>query len=149
MPPRGPREGRLSPATMRRRMAREPSVYDLVLLLDPELDDERREKILADTEAIILDHGGDIVDRHDWGVRPTTFEIAKRKDQDYHLIQFHATNAALSQLDHVLRITDGINRHRVIKLRPGTPAAPDLTPAAVVAEPPAAVAAVADDPDEQ
>jgi small subunit ribosomal protein S6 len=117
---------------MRRRMARDPYVYDLVLMLDPELEDDRREKILADTEAIILDHGGDIVDRHDWGVRQTTYEISKRKDQDYHLIQFHATNAGLAQLDHVLRITDGITRHRVIKLRPGTPGAPDLRATAAV-----------------
>lgn len=135
MPLLGPQERHLSPATMRRRMAREPSVYDLVLLLDPELDDERREKILADTEAIILDQGGDIVERHDWGVRPTTFEIGKRKDQDYHLIQFHATNQALQQLSHTLKITDGISRHRVIKLRPGTPAAPDLRTVAATVEP--------------
>lgn len=143
---RGPGERELAPATMRRRMVREAYLYDLVLLLDPDLEDERREKILTDTEAIILDHGGDIVERHDWGVRQTTFEIGKRKDQDYHLIQFHATNAGLSRLDHTLRITDGVSRHRVIKLRPGTPAAPDLRAAATA---PAAVGAEGDTPAEQ
>ena len=116
---------------MRRRMTREPYVYDLVLLLDPALEDDRREKILTDTEAIILDHGGDIVERHDWGVRPTTFEIHKKAEQDYHLIQFHATKPGLEQLEHTLKITDGVSRHRVIKLRPGTPPAPDLRTAAV------------------
>ena len=36
----------------------------------------------------------------------------------------------LAALDHTLKITDGVNRFRVIKLRPGTPEPPDLRAAA-------------------
>ena len=36
----------------------------------------------------------------------------------------------LEALDHTLKITDGVNRFRVIKLRPGTPEPPDLRAAA-------------------
>ena len=38
--------------------------------------------------------------------------------------------ALLEQLDHNLKITDGVLRHRIIKLRPGTPDPPDLRPSA-------------------
>ena len=111
-------------------MAREAPIYDLTLLLDPNADDERRDKIIADVEALIERHGGSLVGRHDWGVRATAFPIRKKADADYHLIQFYATNEALEALDHTLKITDGINRFRVIKLRPGTPEPPDLRTAA-------------------
>jgi small subunit ribosomal protein S6 len=111
-------------------MAREAPIYDLTLLLDPASDDERREKIIADAEGLIARHGGTLVGRHDWGVRATAFEIRKTAEADYHLIQFHATNEVLEALDHTLKITDGVLRFRVIKLRPGTPDAPDLRTAA-------------------
>jgi small subunit ribosomal protein S6 len=111
-------------------MAREAPIYDLTLLLDPEAEDERREKILADVEGLIDRHGGTLLGRHDWGVRQAAFEIRKKAEADYHLVQFYATNDVLEALDHTLKITDGVQRFRVIKLRPGTPEPPDLRTAA-------------------
>jgi small subunit ribosomal protein S6 len=111
-------------------MAREAPIYDLTLLLDPAAEDERREKILADVEGLIDRHGGTLLGRHDWGVRQAAFEVRKRPEADYHLVQFYATNEALEALDHTLKITDGVLRFRVIKLRPGTPEPPDLRTAA-------------------
>ena len=111
-------------------MTREASISDLTLLLDPEAEDERREKILADVEGLIDRHGGTLLGRHDWGVRQSAYESRKKPEADYHLVQFYATNEALDALDHTLKITDGVLRFRVIKLRPGTPDPPDLRTAA-------------------
>ena len=124
---------------MARRMAAEQPIYDLMLLLDPEAEDERRTNILASLEQII-ERQGDIVSRHDWGVRPTAYEVRKRGDADYHLLQFQGTSELLNQLNHALKITDGVNRFRIIKLRKGTPDPPDLRAAATpVAEQPAEI----------
>jgi small subunit ribosomal protein S6 len=113
---------------MRDRMAQERLIYDLNLLLDSGLDEDRREKILADVETMIVDRG-ELLGSHDWGVRPTAYEVRKHTDASYHLIQFHATRELLEALDHSLKITDGVVRYRVIKLRPGTPAPPEQRPA--------------------
>jgi small subunit ribosomal protein S6 len=117
---------------MRRRMASEAPVYDLVLLLDTTIEQERRDTILANVEDAI-DRNGEIVGRHDWGNRHTVYEVRKHGEADYHLIQFRGSPTLLEQLDHNLKITDGILRFRIIKLRPGTPAPPDLRPAAMAA----------------
>jgi len=109
-------------------MSQEPYIYDLNLLLDSSLDEDRREKILADVETMIVERG-QLLGSHDWGVRPTAYEVRKHADASYHLIQFHATPALLEGLDHSLKITDGIVRHRVIKLRHGTPPPPEQRPA--------------------
>jgi small subunit ribosomal protein S6 len=111
-------------------MATKNPTYDLTLLLDTSTDEERRKKILSDTEGTIR-QSGEVVGVHDWGVRPTAFEMDKRTDAEYHLIQFHGDPELLESLDHTLRITDGIQRFRIIKLHPGVGAPPDLrnTPA--------------------
>jgi small subunit ribosomal protein S6 len=120
---------------MRRRMATEPPIYDLTLLLDTALDDDRRLTILANVEDSI-DRAGEIVSRHDWGVRTTAYEVHKKPDADYHLLQFRGPRELLEQLEHNLKITDGVLRFRIIKLRPGTPAPPDLRPSAAAPEEP-------------
>jgi small subunit ribosomal protein S6 len=122
---------------MRRRMAREAPVYDLILLLDTTIEQERRDTILANVEDAI-DRAGEIVGRHDWGNRHTVYEVRKQSEADYHLLQFRGPASLLEQLDHNLKITDGILRFRIIKLRPGTPDPPDLRPAAMAAAAPAA-----------
>src|SRR4051812_39358899 len=115
-------------------MASEAPVYDLILLLDTTIEQERRDTILANVEDAI-DRNGEIVGRHDWGNRHTVYEVRKHGEADYHLIQFRGPTALLEQLDHNLKITDGILRFRIIKLRPGTPAPPDLRPSAMAAAP--------------
>ena len=116
-------------------MATEQPIYDLILLLDPEAEEERRTNILASLEQVIERQGADL-SRHDWGLRPTAYEVRKRGDADYHLLQFQGTPELLEQLDHALKITDGVNRFRIIKLRKGTPDAagpPHVAAAAAVA----------------
>jgi small subunit ribosomal protein S6 len=111
-------------------MAHSQLIYDLNLLLDSSLEEDRREKILADVETMIVKQG-ELLGVHDWGVRPTAYEVRKQKDASYHLIQFHATPDLLQSLGHSLKITDGVLRHRVIKLKPGTPPPPEQRPAFV------------------
>ncbi len=117
-------------------MATERPTYDLVLLLDSQADDERRAEIVANVAAAI-GASGELVGEHDWGVRATAYEVHKRADADYRLIQFHGPAELLDQLDHTLKITDGVVRFRIIKLRPGTPPPPDLRTVAATAAAPA------------
>lgn len=120
-------------------MAAAPATYDLNLLLDSELPEEQRERILADVETMIQE-GGEIVSAHDWGRRKMAYEIKKKTDAEYHLLQFHGPRELLERLERALRITDGVIRFRTIKLRAGTPAPPDLR-AAQPADAPAPEAA--------
>ncbi len=98
-----------------------PPTYDLVLLLDTQAEESTRAKILADARASI-EARGEIVRDDDWGERPLSYPIDHKKSAEYHLIQFHVSDKdLLSGLDRTLRITDGVMRFRLIKLRPGTP----------------------------
>ena len=114
-------------------MAKEAPLYDLTLMLESDTEDEQRKKVLADVESAITTAGGSIERNDDWGRRPLSYEIRHQADAEYHLLQFHAPGALIEELSHTLRITDGVLRFRVIKVRPGTPPAPSSPPPVVAA----------------
>jgi small subunit ribosomal protein S6 len=102
------------------------TTYDLMLILDPQAEESAREKIVADARAAI-EQGGELTRHDDWGERALTYPIEKRSSGEYHLMQFHTGGAELLDgLDRSLRIADEVLRFRIIKLRPGTPEAPDM-----------------------
>jgi small subunit ribosomal protein S6 len=107
--------------------------YDLVLLLDTEAEADVRAKIVADASAAIGAQGELL--RHDvWGDRALTYPIEHKTAAEYHLLQFHASTPDLLRgLDRSLRIADGVVRFRIVKLKPGTPAAPDMSAGAPAA----------------
>jgi len=109
-------------------MASAPILYDLVLLLSMEGDDEARAKVLSDVEAAIAAGGGSIARQDNWGRRPTTFPIDHQGEAEYHLLQFFGPPALLESLSHSLRIADEVLRFRIIKVVPGTPEAPSSAP---------------------
>ncbi len=105
--------------------------YDLVLLLDSQAEQEARAKIVADARAAI-DAEGELVRYDEWGERAMTYPIERKTNAEYHLFQFHASSSELLDgLNRTLRITDGILRFRIIKLKPGVPDAPDMSSSAV------------------
>ena len=120
-------------------MAEHTPTYDLMLLLSSGAEDEARTAILGDVESAISAAGGEVLRRDDWGNRPLTFRINHQREADYHLVQFTGPPALLETLSHNLHIADGVLRFRVIKVTPGTPAAPESPPPVI-----AAVAAPAD-----
>jgi small subunit ribosomal protein S6 len=117
-------------------MAKLTPIYDLMLLLRTSVEDERRARILADVEQSIADGGGKVEIKQEWGVRTLAFEIDHIRDAEYHLLQFSGPTALVETLSYNLKITDGVLRHRIIKVTPGTPPPPEPT----VAERPAVVA---------
>lgn len=104
--------------------------YDLVLLLDPQAEEVVRAKIVADAREAIAAQG-ELTHHDEWGERALAYPIDHKTTAEYHLLQFHAKNVELiAELRRTLRIADGVIRFRINKLKPGTPAAPDMSPGA-------------------
>ena len=125
-------------------MPEQARLYDLMVVLSTNAEDERRAKILSDVEAQITNGGGAIERNDDWHSRPLAYEINHQAEGEYHLFQFTGPTALLEGLSHNLRIDDAVLRFRIIRVVPGTPPAPDSAPpvmaGAPAAGPPAAAA---------
>lgn len=98
-----------------------------MVLLSTSVEDERRARILADIEQTIADGGGSVELKQDWGARRLSYEIAHKPDAEYHLLQFSGPPALVETLGYNLKIMDGVLRHRIIKVAPGTPPPPEPT----------------------
>ena len=106
---------------------------DLMLMLDPKAEPATRTKIRGEVKAMI-EAGGSIIGDHDYGKRKMAFEINHEVNSEYDLVQFHGPNSVLEQLQRTLRITDGVVRFRIIKLRAGVGDPPDLRQEPAAAE---------------
>jgi len=121
-PPRAPRALQEGSAIVARRfMPALAPEFELVLMLDPETPDERREQIAAEARQRI-ESGGEL--KHDtaWGMRKMAYEIRQRTEADYRFFRFAAGGSLLlDELNHNLKIADGVLRFRIFKVDPRTP----------------------------
>ncbi|MBA3866430.1 MAG: 30S ribosomal protein S6 [Solirubrobacterales bacterium] len=108
-----------------------PREYELVLMLDPQLDAPARDGLAQDARGQI-EAAGNLKHENSWGLRKMAFEINKRTEADYRWMRFEATSDLLDSLDHNLKIADGVLRFRVFKV---DPSAPVIVPPATAAAP--------------
>jgi small subunit ribosomal protein S6 len=98
-------------------------LYDLMVLIDPNVPEDRRSAVTSEVEQMI-NSGGELVGAHDWGTRRLAFEIDHRPEAEYRLYQFNGERELLERLQQRLRIMDGVLRFRIIRLKPGSPPPP-------------------------
>lgn len=88
--------------------------YELLLLLNPTLDEDARAATLEKIQGVITAGGGTLDSSETWGKRKLAFEIGKLTEGDYELVEFHTTPDAIAELDRVLRITDPVVRFMLV-----------------------------------
>jgi small subunit ribosomal protein S6 len=108
-----------------------PREYELVLMLDPQLDAPARDALAQDARGQI-EAKGDLKHENSWGLRKMAYEIDHRTEADYRWMRFEAPSDLLDSIDHNLKIADGVLRFRIFKVDPG---APVIVPPAVTAAP--------------
>jgi small subunit ribosomal protein S6 len=98
--------------------------YEILLLLDPDLDEGRQSEIVNRTRELVERAGGSW-DLHDpWGRRKLAYEIGHKGEGSYHLLQFTSGAETLDEISRVLRIDDGVMRHMATRRIKGSPARP-------------------------
>jgi ribosomal protein S6 len=90
-------------------------------MLDPDITEERREQITAEARKRI-ESGGSLKQDTTWGMRKLAYEIEQRTEADYRLFRFETDGGLLDDLNHNLRIAEGVLRFRIFKVDPRSPA---------------------------
>ena len=113
--------------------------YEILLMLDPELAEERGDEIIARIRERVEGDGGKWDGHEPWGRRRLAYEIDHKPEAVYHLLLFSCPADTLAEVTRVLKITDGVMRHLAVRrVKGGHTKAP---------APIAAVSAPADDAD--
>lgn len=89
--------------------------YELLYFVAPTLDEENRAAVMKRIETVFADGKGKVDNVDAWGKRKLAYEINGLTEGDYTLIDFHADPTIIAELDRVLRITDAVERHMVVK----------------------------------
>jgi small subunit ribosomal protein S6 len=89
-----------------------------MLIVIPELDEEQVENTLSRFRTVIERTGGGILETNQWGRRKLAYEIDHRADGFYAVVQFTAGDRTLAELKRILRVSDDVLRHIVVKLPP-------------------------------
>jgi small subunit ribosomal protein S6 len=98
-------------------------------MLDPGPDEAGRDVLAQDVRGRI-EAGGTLKHENKWGLRKMAYEIEQRNEADYRWFRFEAPTELLDELNHNLKIADGVLRFRIFKVDAD---APVMVPPAVAA----------------
>lgn len=89
--------------------------YELMLVFHPETEEEPIDTFMDRLRGIIEQDGGQVDDISKWGKKRLQYEIAECQEGFYAVMQFTAGTDAAKELERVVRITDAVIRHLLVK----------------------------------
>ncbi len=100
--------------------------YELMLILRPDVADDKAQAVIDRTTRQVSAGGGQIVKVAPWGRRRLAYQIDRYREGSYHIVLFEAPADALVELERGLQITEEVLRHLVTRVeRPTKAARPD------------------------
>jgi small subunit ribosomal protein S6 len=90
--------------------------YELMLVLRPDVADDKSQAIVDRTTRGIVAAGGQIVKVAPWGRRRLAYPIDRHREGSYQIILFEAPPDAITELEHTLLITEEVLRHLVTRV---------------------------------
>lgn len=89
--------------------------YEVMYILDPQLDEEAIGALVERFEKIVTDGGGEIEKTDRWGKRRLAYEIDDRTEGFYVVMNFRSESAPAKELERVMKISDGVIRHLLVR----------------------------------
>jgi small subunit ribosomal protein S6 len=90
--------------------------YELMLVLRPDVPDDRSQAVIDRTTRQIVTSGGQIVKVAPWGRRRLAYPIDRHREGSYHIILFEAPSEAIVEMERGLLITEELLRHLVTRV---------------------------------
>jgi len=90
--------------------------YELMLVIRPDVADDKSQALIDRTTRGIVAAGGQIVKVAPWGRRRLAYPIDRHREGSYHIILFEAPSDSIVELEHTLLITEEVLRHLVTRV---------------------------------
>ncbi|GAA0936775.1 MULTISPECIES: 30S ribosomal protein S6 [Actinomycetes] len=89
--------------------------YEVMVILDPELEERTVEPSLDTYLNIVRKEGGTVEKLDIWGRRKLAYDVKKKSEGIYAIIDLTATPAVVKELDRQLTLNESILRTKVIR----------------------------------
>jgi small subunit ribosomal protein S6 len=93
--------------------------YELMVILDPEIDERTVAPSLDKFLNVIRADGGTIDNVDVWGRRRLAYEINKKSEGIYAIVNFTANSSATVELDRQLKLSEAVMRTKVLRAEEG------------------------------
>ena len=90
--------------------------YELMIIVDADVDDAGQRQVLAKATELIEAEGGRVATTDLWGRRRFAYEINKKHEGIYSVLQVVTPATNLDALDRALRLADEVVRHKILRL---------------------------------
>jgi small subunit ribosomal protein S6 len=90
--------------------------YELMLILRPDVADDKAQAVIDRTTRQLLAAGGQIVKVAPWGRRRLAYQIGAFREGSYHIVLFEAPPEAIVEVERLLLITEEVIRHLVTRI---------------------------------
>jgi small subunit ribosomal protein S6 len=90
--------------------------YELMLVLRPDLPDDKTQAVIDRTTRAILGSDGQIIKVAPWGRRRLAYPIDRHREGSYHIILFEAPAESIVDLERGLLITEELLRHLITRV---------------------------------
>ena len=100
-------------ATLVHREVKRMTKYEVMLILDPALEDAVKEQTVETVKGII-ETEGTVGEIDTWGMRKLAYPINKKAEGYYVVVNFEAEPTLPKELDRRLRISDNVMRHIIV-----------------------------------
>ena len=90
--------------------------YELMLVIRPDVADDKSQALVDRTTRGIVAAGGQIVKVAPWGRRRLAYPIDRHREGSYQIILFESPPEAITELEHTLLITEEVLRHLVTRV---------------------------------
>lgn len=91
-------------------------LYELGLVLTPDLEDEARDAFLGELKQLLATQGATIVKEDVWGKRTLAYPIRHKREGYYLFWQFEGPGTAVAPLEYKLRLSDEVLRYLTLNL---------------------------------
>ena len=90
--------------------------YEILLMLDPDLPEERQEEIVKRARDLVEKGGGTWDGQDAWGRRKLAYEIDHKTEGYYVVWELTSDGGDLEALERSLRLADEVVRHKLVRL---------------------------------
>ena len=90
--------------------------YETVFILNPVLSDNQIEEAVKKYVSFIKTQEGKLSNQENWGLKKLAYPIENKKSGFYHLFEFAAPQATVSELEIEFRRDERVMRYLTVKL---------------------------------
>ncbi|WP_328914713.1 MULTISPECIES: 30S ribosomal protein S6 [unclassified Streptomyces] len=89
--------------------------YELMLILDPDLEERAVSPLIESFLSVIRNGGGSVEKVDTWGRRRLAYEINKKPEGIYSVVDLKATPEVVKELDRQLNLNESVLRTKVLR----------------------------------